>query len=40
MDLDWKAACGRHGNAQRRDNVRYHVLFDVIPMQMDLQRFV
>ena len=40
MDLDWKAACGRRGEAQRRDNVRHHVLFDVIAMQMDLQRFV
>jgi hypothetical protein len=40
MDLDWKAACGRRGKAQRRDNVRHHVLLDVIAMQMDLQRFV
>src|SRR4051812_28798424 len=40
MDLDWKAARGRRGKAQRRDNVRHHVLFDVVAMQMDLQRFV
>jgi hypothetical protein len=40
VDLDWKAACGRRGKAKRRDNVRHHVLFDVIAMQMDLQRFV
>jgi len=40
MDLDWKAPRGRHGDAQRRDNVRHDVLFEVIPMQMDLQRFV
>ena len=40
MDLDWKAACGRRGKAQRRDKIRHDVPFDVVAMQMDLQWFV
>ena len=40
MDLDWKATCRRRGKAQRRDNVRHDVAFDVVAMQMDLHGFV
>ena len=40
MDLDWKAPRRRRGKAQRRDNVRHDVAFDVVAMQMDLQWFV
>lgn len=40
MDLDWKAACRRRGEAQRRDKVRHDVAFDVVAMQMDLHWFV
>jgi len=40
MDLDWKAARRRRGKAQRRDTFRHDVTFDVVAMQMDLQRFV
>jgi hypothetical protein len=40
MDLDWKAARCRRGKAQRRDNVRRDVAFDVVAVQMDLHRFV
>jgi len=40
MDLDRKAACRRCGKAQRRDNVRHDVAFDVVAVQMDLHGFV
>lgn len=40
MDLDWKATRRRRGKAQRRDNVRHDVAFDVVAMQMNLQWFV
>jgi len=40
MDLDWKATRRRRGKAQRRDNVRHDVTFDVVAMQMDLHWFV
>ena len=40
MDLDRKAACRRCGKAQRRDNVRHDVAFDVVAVQVDLHRFI
>ena len=40
MDLDWKATRRRRGKAQRRDNVRHDVAFDVVAMQVDLHEFV
>jgi hypothetical protein len=40
MDLDWKATRRRRGKAQRRDNVRHDVAFDVVAMQVDLHGFV
>lgn len=40
MNLDGKATRRRRGKAQRRDNVRHDVAFDVVAMQMDLHGFV
>jgi len=40
MDLDWKATRRRRGKAQRRDNVRHDVAFDVVAMKVDLHGFV
>src|SRR5579864_6273648 len=40
MDLDWKATRRRRGKAQRRDNVRHDVAFDVLAMKVDLHGFV
>ena len=40
MDLDRKATRRRRGEAQRRDDVRHDVAFDVVAMQVDLHRSV
>ena len=40
MDLDWKATRRRRGKAQRRDDVRHYVAFDVVAMQMHLHGFI
>ena len=40
MDLDGKATRRGRGKAQRRDDVRHDVAFDVVAMQVDLHGFV
>ena len=40
MNLDGKATGRRRGKAQRGDNVRHDIAFDVVAMQVDLHGFV